>query len=733
MVCGGYGLLSLMLWPIPLFNILHVESSAVVATTAFFLAGSTSILMFLKGGRLSEVVRGQGLALVIPWIMLTFTLFWTPNCGYGLGVMFYLLFPGLSVLFAVTLAYALTASGRPKALRWFWGIGLLLLTLTPLYDLGLHPQFYVYNHIFGGVLGPIYDEELAIRPGLFIFRGLTVLWCVLFILIGVSKRSNTAAGRLQTLPAMAVVSIIIGLIYLFSGQLGINTTSSVLVASLGSHYSTPHFNIYYRGDDLSEADVRRIAATHEYRYHQLSNRLGAEVQEKIASYIYPDPETKAQLTGARYTNVAPVWLRRPQVHLLQSSFDRVFAHELAHVFSRPYGKPILHASLNIGIVEGWAVALEPPDGQPTPDEEVIASALHDVGGRLEDLALAETVSARLSPLGFWTGRGAVSYSTMGSFVKYLLDHYGADRLKSIYGGGSFEKVYGLSVDALAKRWENHLLRLPIMDATAGPVAVRRFSIPSLFEQQCPHHIPSYQQYYRKATAAFSVGDSLAATAQLQKALAVWPQYPQALALWASLTLADGDEQAVVSRLDTIALEKRSLLLSLRLGDAFVVSGKPDLAAIAYEAAYQRISPSSGESRSLLFLRLQLVDHPEIVRVLVSSQSSTEKAEALNGLESPGNGVVAILRALLMANDDHYAEAVFLLDSFDGLAGIKGGSRDQELNRQCDAWLTQYTYQSGQIKAAEDLAEQAASSYHRAGQFNKAAFWEDFAAKMRWLQ
>ena len=425
-----YTVLGLVLWAVPLLNILHVESAAVVAGAAFFVAGTSALRWRAEGGRGGVVLRGQLAALGVPWALLTMTLLWTPNCGYMQGLLFFALFPVVSVVLAVGLARALVGLRHARAA--FWGLGLAVLLLTPLYDLGLHPQFYVYNHVFGGVLGPIYDEELALRPGLFFFRGLTLCWAGVLYAVGSWRRD----GAVRALVPGVVCAVFLAAGYRYAAPLGINTPEGYLAGALGGVYHTAHFDLYYDPATLDADAVARLGEDHEYRYAQLARRLEVTVPGRIASYLYPDPGTKARLTGAHRTNVAPVWLRRPQVHVLMEAYEQVFPHELAHVFSRAFGLPVLRASLSVGLVEGLAVALEPPDGLPSPHDQV-AAVLKEPPG-----APAAALAERLSPLGFWTGRSAVSYTTMGSFVRYLLDAYGAERLKRSMPGPILRRSTG---------------------------------------------------------------------------------------------------------------------------------------------------------------------------------------------------------------------------------------------------------------------------------------------------
>src|SRR5690606_14600175 len=172
--------------------------------------------------------------------------------------------------------------------------------------------------------GPIYDEDLAVRPGLFAFRGLTLLWVFFLFLLGAWLERRRSGGRTGLVTGgAAAVAVGIGLAYAFAGPLGINTPASYLQAQLRAVYGTPHFDLYYVPDAEEPGEVRFLAEDHEYHYARLARLLDERVPQRIASYLYPDPETKARLTGARYTNVAPVWLARPQVHVLAGAYDDV--------------------------------------------------------------------------------------------------------------------------------------------------------------------------------------------------------------------------------------------------------------------------------------------------------------------------------------------------------------------------------------------------------------------------
>ncbi|PSQ83514.1 MAG: hypothetical protein BRD40_01945 [Bacteroidetes bacterium QS_1_65_9] len=346
--------------------------------------------------------------------------------------------------------------------------------------------------------------------------------------------------------AVVLAAALIATAYLNSARLGFNTPAWYTQEVLGGHRRTAHFDLYYDPGALSEKQVDRLAEDHEWHYHRLEKRLGAAppAGERIASYLYPDEETKARLTGARETSVAPVWLDRPQVHLLQSAYAESFGHELVHTFSREFGLPVLNASRSVGLVEGLAVAFEPPHGRPAPADQVSASLfLGENDDEGKPSGLAEGVAARLSPLSFWTGRAAVGYTTMGAFVRFLAQRYGTDKLRAVYAQANFEDVYGTSARALADEWETALLKRRTVARAAGALAERRFSRPSLFEAACPHHVPPFVRAYRAGRSALAAGDTSAARSRFRRALRRKPAFEAARVSAARLLLARDSRRA----------------------------------------------------------------------------------------------------------------------------------------------------------------------------------------------
>ena len=634
----AYAIVAGCLWPLPLLNVLHVESSAVVAAAAFFVSGWTACGTFDRRTTLRQWLRITGhllVPLVVPWGMLTVSMLWAPNCGYVQGLGLFLLFVPVSAVLGTAAAYALTATksadGSAPGVRrrgWLMAAGLVVMVAGPVFDYAFHPQFFSYNHVFGGILGPIYDEQLAIRPGLFWFRGMTVLWAVLLVALGLRRRGW--GGRVAT-AALPVSALLLGVAYVFSTTLGFNVTEASLMRALPGTLQTEHFEIHYDPTAHSPEEVASWGGMQEVAYAELSRRLHADPakEERFLTFVYPSPREKARLTGARTTSVAPVWLGRAQSHLLVSRLEASFQHELAHLFSRPYGLPGLRASWSVGLVEGWAVALEPSDARPTPDDMVRVAR-----GRLglgEDLSAA--VEARLSPFGFWTDRGAVSYTTMGSFVSYLLRAYGPERLKDVYALADFEDVYGRPLKTLTQEWARSLDRETNVHAEAGRSVTRQFSQLSLFETPCPHFVPRYRRLLQRGQEGLAAQDTSSAERAFRLALQAEPRSASAHVHLARIRLAADSAETVLQQLGNLAKEWHTPSVGVIRADALARLGKPDSARVLYRSVLSGLPVYRDDVWTELALRYLSSSRPELIRVWTSRAPAADQAERFDALAS----------------------------------------------------------------------------------------------------
>ena len=186
-----YVVICAVLWTIPLAGILHIESSMVIAAAGFFIAGLTSLVLFRRDVSLMDALGGQLLLLVVPWLMLTISLFWIPNCGYLQGFMLFVVYAIPSVILGTALAFALAPLGKLRGILWFIAISLIVAIVPVGYDFLFHPQFYTYNHVWGGLLGPLeVFREAAFAAD---FDDLDA--AAFFLAIGKTERSETVLPR----------------------------------------------------------------------------------------------------------------------------------------------------------------------------------------------------------------------------------------------------------------------------------------------------------------------------------------------------------------------------------------------------------------------------------------------------------------------------------------------------------------------------------------------------------
>ncbi len=731
----AYAVVGLALWPLPVFGILHAEASAILAATAFFVAGWSGIAAFARGETLARAARRHVALLAVPLAMLTVTLLWRPNCGYALGLGLFATFVPPSALLGLAVADVLGAFGVRRQRLWLTLGGVAAMLVPTVLVLKLNPQLFVYNVIYGGVLGPIYDAELALRPGLAAHRAVAVLWVVAAILLARWRRGEAAAWAPLALGSLLAIS------YASSTALGFTQSEAGLRRALPARMEAGAAVLHYDPAAMPLARARAIADEAEYRAAQIEAVLGAAPEDTVHVYLYPDEDAKAALIGSRQTSVVPVWLRTPQVHLLADRADGDLGHEMVHVAAREFASPITGATWKIGLVEGLAVALEPAEGLPTPEQQVVASlSLPPEAGGIADPAAA--VEGAMDPLGFWGGRAGAAYSTTGAFVTWLLAERGAAPIREVYRGASWQDAYGEPLATLTARWAAHLDTLQT-SPEAVAYATWRFGQPSLFEVACPHHVPRWRRYARDGAEAWERGD-LAAALVAWEASARSPFSDSTAAVLARAPLETARmlspeplaAQASAERLGALVARDTLALAPLRLAHARALrlapeasgeqasggqaSGDTSVSGRAFAAAIDAVPPYSVRARALTALEARL--SPEALRTLLlpraDSLASVRAADALAASGDAGLVFAALLRA--DAGDARGAWVAFA-DVSDSLA------QDPPLA------LTgaRLAYAAGNLRAAARLAETASRGFAARSQTDAQRVADDLSARVRW--
>jgi len=470
---------------IPLIRDFHIESAVLAATTGAFWAGFT--LAGQKDFSISDDLRASLRILLHLYIfgLPLFILSLFMGCINFHGTGFWILFPIPSVFLAAGVARIVRSYyiSYPRfitlAIIVFIAVGEWLIEFYML------PQVFFHNHIWGGWPGPIYDETVSLTFANVFFRSLTVAWGIILWLIPVYYRNKKYLGLLLC----SLAYLLFG--YSHLADFGVISPNRFLQQQLRGAVSTPHFNIYYDQDTYTQYDIKKQALLHEFYLHQITNELDISTdysQNKIESYLYAHPWQKKELTGAKYTSYVPVWLKQDQIHIAKPQLQTSLKHEMVHVIAKQFGNRLINASWNIGLVEGLAVALSGNHNTTSTIDQLAAT-------KKKDLAIPDLKRA-LSFSGFYTGRSAVNYTTMGSFIRFLLENYHIDYFKRAYQTGYIGNIYPVPIDTLITQWKLSLETIHT-DSLDQQAASQLFSRLSVFEKSCPHNIdPVYYEWDR---------------------------------------------------------------------------------------------------------------------------------------------------------------------------------------------------------------------------------------------
>src|SRR5579872_683036 len=126
-----YTFLSVALLFVPLFNILGYEFSAAFSLAGSLVAGFITIGMHKKDTEkglpsiLLSATLVNELLLLIPFAIISVAALFIENCAYLEGLLYFLLYPCVTVLIAVSLAGFVLAANVRHARTWFCGLWLL--------------------------------------------------------------------------------------------------------------------------------------------------------------------------------------------------------------------------------------------------------------------------------------------------------------------------------------------------------------------------------------------------------------------------------------------------------------------------------------------------------------------------------------------------------------------------------------------------------------------------------
>lgn len=484
-------------------------------------------------------------ALAIPFFMLVVSALWRPQCDWEGALWWWALIPVPSVFFGAGFGIAL---GVPPGRQRRWGLfafaGLILASLL---RFGLRladgPVLFAYNHFFGYFPGPLYDEVLRVPLGLLYLRVLTILLALVLVGFVHARRARRPGAWFAW--GLIVASAL--LVHAGRHLVDIDQGRRQVQEALGGVRETEHFTIYWdEKGGINTRDMDDMVLDHEYRYAQLAEFLQIEPSQKVTSYVFASTARKKELVGAADTQVANPYRREIYIDTAKINHG-VLKHELVHAFSGEFGWPVLGYSNKMGLIEGIAVAADwTSSGRRDPHREAAAMQLD---GELPDPADIMGIAT------FYAARPAVAYSTMGSFVRFLVDTYGIEKFREVYPWAKFERVYGKNLDTLTAEWREFLSQIEVTEGERKAYA-QRFAAPSIFEQDCARKVAEVEkrawQYmgrgaYSQAEASFKelaeLDDSSRAWRGLTYTYMRWEKLDRALTAWEAWSSRENPDSA----------------------------------------------------------------------------------------------------------------------------------------------------------------------------------------------
>lgn len=514
----------------PLFSLLGYESSAAMGVVLGATAAWISAWEF-SGGRVPgpwdpSRSRSPGrdwaarlvprLAMALPPLgLLLLNMLRVRNCDPLTGLGFWLVIPMASVVIGHTLGVVGAAlRPRPRAATAI-ALGLCGLDLAVfLARLVLEPPIQGHLWLAGWFAGSIYDEAITI-PATLLWHRAALLATVGLAVLVVEARWQRLARPAQAAPwirAAAVAAVPTAALWWAQDAAGVHLDADDIRERLGGELTTEHFTVWYDPASLEADELRLLEDDLEFRYDELADFFDEDPVawkgRPVGVYLYPSRQVQHRLFGSRGTFVARPWTH--EMHLRwDGPGDTALAHELAHLFTAPFGGGPLRLAtqdgvlVHLGLVEGIAMAADWPPSDQDP---------HTTAAALRALGKAPDARRLFDPDGFWTQPGGKAYTVMGSFVRWLVDTHGIAAFKEVYRRGHWEEVYGRSTDQLIGEWEAWVdqIEVPTDDTERVRHKHRRGSI---FDRPCARTLA---ELGRQASNAESRGDAARALALRQE-------------------------------------------------------------------------------------------------------------------------------------------------------------------------------------------------------------------------
>lgn len=596
------GIINVFLLTLPLTNVFGYEFSAINSLLLSFLSGIYTISIFKSVAKEKKYFYTSKLfgawlwMLFIPFLISVVNSIIFGFCSFWDGLMFYLVITCPSVIIGSAIgAFSFHFVTKFRIIVFLF-LYLLILFIAVL-EIYFNPQVYLYNPLFSYFPGTIYDEGISVDFKLILYRIISLIFFlpILNYFIRWLKKEYTFNKKFSFL---IITIIITGLFYFFiSPALGYTTTNSNLQNTLSNRIESEHFIIQV-DKRIEKDELKLIVLNQEYYYSRLSEFFLEKPETKISSYIFYDSKQKKKLFGAGSADVAKPWLN--SIYISADTWESTLKHEIAHCFTAAFGTGLfkLAADFNPALIEGMA---EAADGFYDDNSINFMAALAYKNHYRINL------SDVFTDFSFFNSVSSLSYIYSGSFIKYLVDEYGIDKVKSFYATNDFYPAFGENLETAINNFESYLDTSAI-EANANK-ANYYFGRKPLISKVCPRYVASTLQ---EGWEYFLLKNYDCAESIFRNILSKTESYSAIAGLSEIYEERDSVSQAVnlfEKYLDTFEGTSSEYNLKIRLADLYVKESKE---ADAFKI-YKSVSDGYPERRLKLLAdtRLALIDKSKI--------------------------------------------------------------------------------------------------------------------------
>jgi hypothetical protein len=433
--------------------------------------------------------------------------------GPAAGFLPLLALPSALVGAGLAVATAVLAGGRRALAGGLYALAAVASLAWSLRAAYLGPAAFLFDPLLGAWPGPLYDEALAPDARAVLFGAAAAaegLAIALFAEVWVRARRSGAGAAVA--PALALVLAAGGAAgaHATLSALGLSGERAAVERALGGRREGARCTLLHPAEKPAAA-VDALLAECEFHHADVARALGVEAPPRVVAWVYRSTEEKRRLVGAARTEYAKPWLG--EIHLVDAPAPHpVLRHEVVHavaaaVAGGPLGVPARAGVLvSAGLVEGLAVALETPRSHWTT---------HEWSRAARDEGFLPDVRGIVGPAGFWSQAPARAYTAAGSFLAFVLERHGAERLREAYRTGDLAAATGVPLDVLAAEWQRFLDGVEVPPGLAD-VARARLSRPSVFARRCAREIATMEE---RAGAAARTGRTAEACALYREAAA----------------------------------------------------------------------------------------------------------------------------------------------------------------------------------------------------------------------